>query len=149
MNMQTILLATDFSEDALAALDASIELAKQFNATLRVLHGYYVDVPAVYGGLGGDVLIPTDIVAPVKEAAQKAVEELVAELSAKGIASSGRAVMGDASGAILREAEEIDADMIVMGTRGLTGLKHILLGSTAERVVRLAECPVLTLKAKY
>jgi nucleotide-binding universal stress UspA family protein len=149
MNVKKILLATDFSEDARVALEASIGLAKQFDATLRVLHSYYVDVPAIYGGLGGDVLIPTDIVAPVKEAAEKAVEELVADLASKGISASGRAVLGDASGAILRDAEEIGADMIVMGTRGLTGLKHVLLGSTAERVVRLAECPVLTLKAKY
>ncbi len=51
------------------------------------------------------------------------------------------------SEAILRAAEELDADLIVMGTRGLTGLKHVVLGSIAERTVRMAHCPVLTVKA--
>jgi len=48
--------------------------------------------------------------------------------------------------AIVKHAEDIGADMIVMGTRGLTGLKHVLLGSVAERTIRTAPCPVLTVK---
>jgi nucleotide-binding universal stress UspA family protein len=56
--------------------------------------------------------------------------------------------MDHASRAILEEAERMLADLIVMGTRGLTGLEHLVLGSTAERVLRLAHCPVLTVKTK-
>jgi nucleotide-binding universal stress UspA family protein len=53
-----------------------------------------------------------------------------------------------ASRAILDEAERLLADLIVMGTRGLTGLEHLVLGSTAERVIRLARCPVMTVRTK-
>ena len=73
---------------------------------------------------------------------------LVKDVAEEGTDVEGRAVMDYASRAILDEAERLPADLIVMGTRGLTGLKHVLVGSTAERIVRLAACPVLTVKAK-
>ena len=76
------------------------------------------------------------------------MNRLVEDVAAKGVDVSGRVSMDHASRAILEEAERMLADLIVMGTRGLTGLEHLVLGSTAERVLRLAHCPVLTVKTK-
>ena len=73
---------------------------------------------------------------------------LLKELRNNGNDVDGHVVMEYPPRAILDEATRISADMIVMGTRGLTGIKHVIVGSTAERVVRLADCPVLTIKAK-
>ena len=148
MKIQKILVPTDFSDDAQAAIDSAAEWAAEFGATLHVLHAYFVDVPAVYGGYGGDFLLPADVLEPVRQAAESSVVAAVEELRGRGLTVDGRASLGDASGTILAEAERVEADLIVMGTRGLTGLKHVVLGSTAERVVRTAPCPVLTVKAK-
>lgn len=147
MKIQNILVPTDFSDDARSALDAAVDWAAEFGATIHIVHAYFVDVPAVYGGYGGDFLLPADILEPVREAAETSVAELVAEASQRGVSAEGRATLGDASSSILAEAERLGADLIVMGTRGLTGLKHVILGSTAERVVRKSPCPVLTVKA--
>ena len=76
MSIETILVPTDFSDDARAALEAAIDLAESFEARLVVVHAYYVDIPAVYGGVGGmsgDFLVPGDVVAPVREGAEQAV----------------------------------------------------------------------------
>ena len=59
-----------------------------------------------------------------------------------------KVVAGDPADAIVRMAEELEVDLIVMGTHGRTGLQHVLLGSVAEKVVRLALCPVLTVRYK-
>jgi len=147
MKIQSILVPTDFSEDARAAIDAAVEWAAEFGAKIHIVHAYFVDVPAVYGGYGGDFLLPADILEPIREAAESAVAEVVADASKRGVPVEGRATLGDASSTILVEAERLGVDLIVMGTRGLTGLKHVILGSTAERVVRKAPCPVLTVKA--
>jgi nucleotide-binding universal stress UspA family protein len=148
MKIRIILVATDFSDDANAALEAASELAKLCGSELKLLHAYHVDIPAIYGRFGGDFVIPQNILEPIRQAAEASIQALVEGEAAKGTDVRGRAVMEHASRAILDEAERLPADLIVMGTRGLTGLKHVLVGSTAERVVRLATCPVLTVKAK-
>ena len=71
----------------------------------------------------------------------------VKSVTNRGIAASGHVVADPAAPAIAHAAEELHADLIVMGTRGLSGLKHVVLGSVAERTVRLAPCPVMTVKA--
>lgn len=146
MKIQSILVPTDFSDDARSALDTAVDWAAEFGATIHIVHAYFVDVPAVYGGYGGDFLLPADILEPVREAAENSVAELVAEAGQRGVSVEGRAMLGDASSSILAEAERLNSDLIVMGTRGLTGLKHVILGSTAERVVRKSPCFVLTVK---
>jgi universal stress protein A len=148
MTIKTILVATDFSDDANAALETAVDFAKSFGAKLELLHAYHVDVPAVYGGFGGDFVMPQDILEPIRQAANASMEKLVKDVSAKKVEVDGRAVMEHAVQAILEHADRLSADLIVTGTRGLTGLKHVLIGSTAERIVRLAPCPVLTVKAK-
>ena len=148
MDIRTILVATDFSDDARAAVDAAVEFAKAFSAKLVLVHAYHVEVPAVYGGFGGDFVIPQDILEPIRQGAEASMNKLLEERAEGGVELDGRVIMEYPSRAILDEAASLPADLIVMGTRGLTGIKHVLVGSTAERVVRLAECPVLTIKAE-
>ncbi len=108
MKIQSILVPTDFSDDARAALDAAIDWATEFGATIHIVHAYFVDVPAVYGGYGGDFLLPADILEPVREAAETSVAELVDEAKQRGVSVEGRAMLGDASSSILAEAERLN-----------------------------------------
>jgi len=148
MQIKTILVATDFSNDAEAAVETGIELAKAFGAKLELFHAYHVEIPPIYAGFGGDFTRPEDILGPIREGAEATMDRLVEDVAAKGVPVQGRIAMDHASRAILEEAERVLADLIVIGTRGLTGLEHLVLGSTAERVLRLAHCPVMTVKAK-
>lgn len=148
MQIKTILVATDFSQDADTAIETAIELAKAFDAKLELFHAYHVEIPPSYAGFGGDFARPEDILQPIREGAEAAMDRLVKDVAEKGFDVRGRVAMDYASRAILDEANRLLADLIVMGTRGLTGLEHLVLGSTAERVIRLAPCPVLTVKTK-
>ena len=146
MQIKTILAATDFSSDADAALEMAIEFAKVFDAKLELFHAYHVEIPPIYAGFGGDFTRPQDILEPIREGAEDSMNKLVESVAARGVEVRGRVEMEHASRAILAEAERLLADLIVMGTRGLTGIEHLVLGSTAEKVIRLAHCPVLTVK---
>ncbi len=148
MQIKTILAATDFSSDADAALEMAIEFAKIFDARLELFHAYHVEIPPIYAGFGGDFTRPEDILGPVREGAEDAMNKLVESVAARGVDVHGRVEMDYASRAILAEADRLGADLIVMGTRGLKGIEHLVLGSTAEKVIRLAPCPVLTVKTR-
>jgi len=148
MQIKTILVATDFSKDADSAVDAAIDLAKAFDAKIELYHAYYVEIPPIYAGLGNDYRRPEDILEPIREGAESTMNTLVGEVASKGVEASGRVALEHAARGILDEAERVGADLIVMGTRGLTGLEHLLLGSTAERVIRMAKPPVLTTKGE-
>lgn len=148
MNIKTILVPTDFSSDAEAALETAVDFAKAFSAKLTLVHAYNVDIPPAYGGIGGAVVLPQPIFDSLREAATASMDALLADIAKQGVSAEGRVVMGRASQVILDETERANADLVVIGTRGLTGLKHVVLGSTAERIVRLAHCPVVTVKSK-
>ncbi len=148
MQIKTILVATDFSSDADAAIEMAIEFALAFDSKLELFHAYHVEIPPIYAGFGGDFTRPEDILEPIREGAEATMNKLVEEVAARGLDVRGRVAMDHASRAILDEAERLLADLIVMGTRGLSGLDHLVLGSTAERVIRLAHCPVMTVKTK-
>lgn len=148
MQIKTILVATDFSTDADAAVEAGIDLAKAFGSKLELFHAYYVEIPSIYAGFGGDFTQPSDILDPIRKGAEAAMSQLIEKVATSGVDVQGGVAMEHAARAIIDEAERLLADLIVMGTRGLTGLEHLLLGSTTERVIRLANCPVLTVKAK-
>lgn len=147
MKFDVILVPTDFSEDADHALATALQLAKQLSGRIVLLHAYHVDVPISYPGFSAGALVPDEYYREVRAQADAHVEKVAKEATAKGVEVTGKAVTGPASPAIVAEAEALPADLIVMGTRGRTGLKHVLLGSVAERVVRTAQCPVLTVKS--
>lgn len=135
-----VLAATDFSPTAAAALDWAVELARQQGARVELVHA--VTVPPSMPGF-----VPTadlNFEADVQRAAERLLAETAAALREKGVAGGTFLGIGTPSQVILQRAEAVSALAVVIGTRGLTGLRHLLLGSTAQRVVHGARCPVLT-----
>jgi universal stress protein A len=146
MKVNTILVPTDFSADAETALSTATDLARIFHARIVLLHAYHVDVPVV-SQMAGGYSLPQGFYEDLRSHSTARVEKLAKEVAAEGIEATGIALFEPASLGIVAQAQSLPADLIVMGTRGLTGLKHVVLGSVAERVVRLAPCPVLTVKS--
>ncbi len=146
MKVGIILVPTDFSQDAEKALQTALELAKKFGARVEVLHAYHVDIP-VTAPMGGGFAIPDGFFESLQRHAEAQVAKIASGAKGQGVEISTQAVRSPASSAIVSAAKQLPADLIVMGTRGLTGLKHVALGSVAERTVRTASCPVLTVKA--
>lgn len=135
-----VLAATDFSDTASAALDWALELARQQGARVELVHAVTVP-PSVPG------YVPTaglDFEAEVRQAAEARLTQAVNALRERGVEVSTFLAPGTPSQVILGRAEALSAKAIVIGTRGLTGLRHLLMGSTTQRVVHGAHCPVLT-----
>jgi nucleotide-binding universal stress UspA family protein len=141
--MQTLLVPTDFSPHSDKAVELAKQLATLTGGTIHLLHCYQINVGGIspYG-----VTVPEEFNREVRDAAAKKIEELEQAVAAAGIAVEAHISPRFPSEAVSELAEELGADLIVMGTRGATGLKHILLGSVAERTLRIAPCPVLTVK---
>ncbi len=142
--MKRILVATDFSTHADRALAGAVALAKRFSAELELATSVFVmpfaGVPAGYG-------TPPDYLRGVREAADQRLGELGARISAEGVPVHQTVLHEDPSSGICALAAEKKVDLIALGTLGRSGLAHVLLGSVAERVARLAPCPVLTAHA--
>ncbi len=145
IDIQRILCPVDFSESSDHASRYAVAFCKTFGAELTLLHVISPPIAA----LPGDHLVPdmmqADIDA-VAEATRERLSQLVGELSDLGITVQSRVISGIPFVEIIRFAKDWDADMIVIGTHGRTGLQHFLIGSVAERVVRKAPCPVLSIK---
>lgn len=135
-----ILVGTDFSETAAAALDWAIELARQQGAAIELVHAVTVP-PSIPGYIPSAGM---DFQEEVLKAAEARLAETAATLDGRGVPITTRLFPGTPSQVILDRAEGAGAMAIVLGTRGLTGLRHLLLGSTAQRVVHGAGCPVLS-----
>lgn len=140
---RTILVPTDFSEGAGAALDWALALAKESGGTVHLLHAYEIPLGTIppYG-----IEVPPSMLTDVRDAAARRLEQVAQKVRARDVACESQLVHGLAATSIVEAARAIHADAIVMGTRGLTGVKHVLLGSVAERVVRTAPCAVLTVR---
>jgi len=141
---KTILVPHDFSDDANAALETALDLARRLGAEVHLLHSYQqpIDVITPYG-----VAIPAGLLPEIRAAALARLRQIAERHAGSGVPLQVRVVEGSPSVAITDAAEQLRADLVVMGTRGLTGLRHLLLGSVAERTLRTARCPVLTVKA--
>lgn len=134
-----ILAATDFSETADAALDWASELARLQGGRLELIHAVSVP-PALPGFVAPGAVFDEE----VRAAAESRLNRAAARLRETGGEVSTHLGIGTPSQVILSHAAELPAAAIVMGTRGLTGLRHLLLGSTTERVMHRAPCPVLS-----
>jgi nucleotide-binding universal stress UspA family protein len=141
IRVKKILVPTDFSRCSMAATDRAVSLAQTFQAQVILLH---VMEPPVYG-LDFSLTHP-GILPVVRQKLMERMEQAVDVMRDRGIEAEGYFIIGVPSVEIIRAAEKHNADLIVMGTHGRTGLSHILLGSTAERVIQRARCPVLTVK---
>jgi nucleotide-binding universal stress UspA family protein len=159
---QTILVPVDFSSSANTALRYAASIAERFGSSLLVLHVIAKEVemgmvcrhvgPRIIPLLGPEaapVTVPAEVLETVtidlREQAQVALHHLVAPWPIERPVEL-RVEVGHPVEQILDVVTRDDVDLIVMGTHGRTGLAHAVLGSVAERVVRLAPCPVLTVK---
>ena len=145
IQVRRILVPVDFSDHAAPVMEWAAHLAEEHGSELVLLHAYHL--PVEFQQVEGAYL-PQDFWESVKAEAETNLEE-----HARGLRESGLAVRvvvreGYPATVIEDEAIEQQVDLIVIGTHGLSGLKHMLLGSIAERVVQKAPCPVLTVKLR-
>jgi nucleotide-binding universal stress UspA family protein len=146
--VQKLLVATDFSDYSKEALDHAVYLTQKIGAELYLLH---VFEPPFFSHAGVSPSVQREVQHWIEQNKKEASEKLKAIMEAvrlQGIKASSLFKEGAPFLEILKSAEEIPADLIVMGTHGRTGLPHVLMGSVAERVVRKAPCPVLTVRSK-
>jgi nucleotide-binding universal stress UspA family protein len=143
IRIKNVLVATDFSEPSIAALRYGRELARTFEARLEVLH-VADNVYVTYGPETYALAIP-DLQREIEEAGQRQVDDLLSEGDRVAFHAKGVVVTAVAKAeTIVAYAQGHDVDLIVMGTHGRGALGHLFMGSVAERVVRTAACPVLT-----
>ncbi len=138
--LTTILVATDFSETAEAGLDWAIDLAKAHGARIDLVHALMMP-----NQMGDYLPSPPDMTEQLRQAALGRLDESASRVRDAGVEVQPELLLGLPSQTILEAAGAAAADLIVVGTLGLTGIRHLLLGSTAERVVQRAACPVLTI----
>jgi nucleotide-binding universal stress UspA family protein len=143
---RNVLVATDFSESSDAALLYGREFAARFGATLHVLHAApYLS----YAMLGAENYTPAidDLQVQVEETARKRLDELLIDSDKSGPAAVAAVVRGAVPAVtIIEYAKAHEVDLIVIGTHGRGPIAHFFMGSVAERVVRTAPCPVLTVR---
>ncbi len=142
--IKQILVPIDFSNYSRKALNYASDFAKQFNASLILI---YVVEPMVYPAdfSMGQVALPS-VDTDLAERASKELEtlqksEMLQSVKTRIIIKTGKPFIE-----IIETAAELDVDLIIIATHGHTGVEHLLFGSTAEKVVRKAPCPVLTLR---
>lgn len=146
MATKKILFCTDFSENSNPARHCAVEYAKAFGAKLSILH---VVNPSPLGYPLFEERIPVDMAAlqeTIQQSVQEELERVAKECGRDLTQVKAHYRVGEAASEIVRFADEESVDLIVVGTHGWTGLKHLVLGSTAENVVRKAKCPVLTVR---
>ncbi len=143
IRIRRVLVPLDFSEHAEAVLEWAIHVAEEHGSEVVLLHAYHL--PVEFQQMEGAYL-PPDFWANVKAEASQNLEAYADRVRAQGLSCSVVVREGYPATVIEEEADAQGADLVVIGTRGHTGLKHLLLGSIAERVVQKAPCPVLTVK---
>jgi nucleotide-binding universal stress UspA family protein len=135
----SILIPVDGSENSTRAAKHAIDLAARFNSKLIGLH--VIDIRVMKAAEGS-----SKISSMLESFGEGYLKDLVALASASKVKVETSLKEGLPADVIIEEAEERRVDLIVMGTRGLTGAKRVILGSTAEQVIRWAPCPVLVIK---
>ena len=146
--IKTILLPTDGSECSQKAMTYAFSFAKQYGARVVALH--VIDQRWEDQTRAAFVEMGLDLTQRIRDGhaqeAQRIVREVAEEGAKIGVSVETRVLMGIPYEDILRAGQELGADLIIMGTHGRTGVSHLLMGSVAERVVRKAPCPVLTVR---
>jgi nucleotide-binding universal stress UspA family protein len=142
--IRTILVATDFSSASRAALGWAVEIAEPHGA--RIVVGHAMPPALRPGSVPPFLVLPPEYHEQVREACLRELDDLVREVRSRGLEAEFQLETGIAAPTLLEWVTKCDADLLVTGTRGLTGFKHVLLGSTAEQLVRGATCPMLTVR---
>ncbi len=142
--IQKVLCPTDFSQPSREGLTAAAELALHFGSDLVLVHALPV-LPALPPDPNFVFNVPEYELALHADANER-LRKLAEEMAAKGIKTRTLVGHGDAGSEIVRIGKEESAGLIVIATHGATGWRHVVFGSVAEKVVRLAHCPVLTVR---
>ncbi len=139
--IQTILATTDFSTTAAAGVEWASEIARSHRARVVLVHALAPPIPPAASP--DFIAMPPDFHREYRDAAVQKLEATAGSLRARGIETVTELEVGPAAPTVIELAAKHSADLIVLGTRGLTGFRHLLLGSTAQHVVQKARCPVL------
>jgi nucleotide-binding universal stress UspA family protein len=144
IEIKHVLVATDFSEISGAALAYGNSLSDRFHAALSLVH--VVENIALRNITAeGFLAVMPELQRDIEQAARRQLDAVVARIDGPRGKPQGHIVVSSATAdAIVTFAQQTGADLIVIGTHGLGGMSRLLLGSVAERVVRTASCPVLT-----
>ncbi|MCA9608059.1 MAG: universal stress protein [Myxococcales bacterium] len=142
-----ILVPTDFSDASKLATDAAAMLAKRFGAKVTLIHVHDPDGLRAPAHMAYSPMRQADVESEVKAMVEEKLGDL-RDAGFPGVEVTAELVEDESPAhAICAHAEQVGADLIVIATHGRTGLKHLLIGSVAERVVRHATMPVLTLRS--
>jgi nucleotide-binding universal stress UspA family protein len=145
--LKNILVATDFSEPADAALLYGRTLARTFNATLHVVHVIGHISTLAYTEDASAVAMLPHLQREAEEAARQALDDMLIDNDTRPLPVKRTLLVAKApAAAIVEYAQREPIDLIITGTHGRGAVSHLLLGSVAERVVRTAPCPVLTIR---
>lgn len=143
--LKKVLLATDFSECGKTAAEYASAFADQFQTELHVLH-VVDDTPLTAAGYGAAMSLTPGFLDDIANQAKHSVDKIVAESVKRGGPGIGVVRLGNPPLEVVKYANENGIDLIIVGTHGRGGFTHLLLGSCAEKVVRKAQCPVLTVR---
>lgn len=144
INLKRLLVPLDFSDHSRKALDYAVKFAEQFGAELTIVH---VVTPVIYAE---GMVLPAameNIDQLTREEAAKSLDKLRAGIDPR-IEVTTEIRIGTPYAEVLEAAKESETDLLVITTHGYTGLKHFLMGSTAEKLVRHAPCPVMIVRDK-
>jgi nucleotide-binding universal stress UspA family protein len=144
MQFRHILAPTDFSAYSKKAVASALELAKKFGAKLSLLHVVELPVYPVEGYVPPS--LSTTFLEDLERQASEDLAQVIPEAESAGVEVERLITMGTPYRTIIETAETEHVDLIVMATAGRTGFSHLVLGSIAERVVRTASCPVITIR---
>jgi nucleotide-binding universal stress UspA family protein len=142
LTIRRILVPVDFTETSDRALDYAIELARRFDAAVTLMHAYLV--PA-YGFPDTAIIASAELAAQISSSAQARLNAFIDSYKTSGLAMNAILRDGVPWEEIKTVAEEVHADLIVIGTHGRRGLARALLGSVAENVIRTSNLPVLVI----
>ncbi len=146
--LRRILCPTDFSEPSYVALEAAVELAEHFAAELVLVHVVTAVpvVPTPHAGAAATTFDVGEYQSSLRRAGEQGLRDLIRERVPEGVVVRPLLLQGEAAREIVDAAADEAADLVVIATHGRTGWRRLVFGSVAEKVVRLADTPVLTIR---
>ena len=147
IEIKRILCPTDFSKASMSALPYAVDIARLFKAQIFIMH-VVPPLPALVEGAGIYIQLPVEYLASLRTEADKLIDKMLLEQIPREVKASKVLVDGDAAHEILQAVEKFQIDLITITTHGRTGWQHLILGSVAEKIVRMSKVPVLTLRGE-
>ncbi len=145
--LKKILCPTDFSDPSFEALDAASEMAGHFSGELIVVHVVPPIPVMATGHMSPAAFNVHEYQEEMEKSSKNELDQYIAEKVPESVSARGMVLVGNPGDQIVDTAEDEDVDIIVIATHGQTGLKRVVFGSVAEKVVRHAKQPVLTVRA--